>query len=203
MTSWMSSLIGQQDGCLRIVPHQASQGRLRQEQLAQTVARTAPSTTSSNRDQVQYLRAQLAHRDAQLEHVRSERDAHLFKKKNCLLTCVCSAVKLKSGNPEWSAKRNKFYVKSPQKQLIEPQKCKKPWTNNSYFKPVGDKQKQNSGVCVSPTALRCRLLQPVCETVNWNTSSYILPMRDACSWRHNPPNRRSQDLEQESIQHSA
>ena len=81
-TSWMSNLINQQDGCFRNVAHQASQGRLRQEQLAQTVASSAPSTSSTN-DQVQYLRAQLAHRDAQLEHVRSERDTHLSKNKNC------------------------------------------------------------------------------------------------------------------------
>ena len=51
MTSQMSSLINQKDGCLRIVAQQATQGRLRQEQLAQTVAQSY---------QVQYCRAQLA-----------------------------------------------------------------------------------------------------------------------------------------------
>ena len=71
----------------------------------------------------------------------------------------------KSGNPEWSAKRNKYCAKKKhcakhlQKQLIEPQKCKKPWTDN--FKASGDKQKQNSGIRMSPTALKCRPLQPV------------------------------------------
>ena len=38
----------------------------------QTVAARAPNTLSPDRDQVQYLRAQLDHRDAQLEQVRSE-----------------------------------------------------------------------------------------------------------------------------------
>ena len=32
--------------------------------------------SSLDRDQTQYLRAQLAHQEAQLEHVRSERDTH-------------------------------------------------------------------------------------------------------------------------------
>ena len=81
VTNWMSSLINQQDGCLRMVAQQATQGRLRQEQLAQTVAHSA--TMPSQKDQVRYLRAQLALRDAQLEHVCSERDTHthtLFKR---------------------------------------------------------------------------------------------------------------------------
>ena len=68
VTSWMSSLINQQDGCLRTVAQQATQGRLRQEQLAQTVAHNAAMPSQTN-DQVQYLRAQLAHRNAQLEYV--------------------------------------------------------------------------------------------------------------------------------------
>ena len=83
MTSWMSSLISEQDGCLRIVAHQASQGKLRQEQLAQTVARSAPSTSSTS-GQVQYLCAQLPHRDAQLEHVGSGRDTHFVQERDLL-----------------------------------------------------------------------------------------------------------------------
>ena len=43
-TSWMNSLINQQDGCMHMVAHRASFGRLRQEQLAQTVAMRAPRT---------------------------------------------------------------------------------------------------------------------------------------------------------------
>ena len=63
MTSWVSNLINQQDGCLRMVAQQATQGRLRQEQFAQTVSHSA-ATPSQTNDQIQYLRAQLAHRDA-------------------------------------------------------------------------------------------------------------------------------------------
>ena len=57
-------------------------GRIQQEQLAQQVARRSmmPSTT----DQVSYLRAQLAHRDAQLEQVRAERDNHFVQEEEVL-----------------------------------------------------------------------------------------------------------------------
>ena len=74
MSTWMSSLIHAQDGCLQMVAQRVSMGRAHQEHLAQQVAQRSmmPSMT----DQVAYLRAQLAHRDAQLEQVRAERDNH-------------------------------------------------------------------------------------------------------------------------------
>ena len=70
MSSWMSSLIQAQDGCLQMVAHRVSIGRVQQEQLAQHVAQRSmmPSTT----DQFSYFLAQLAHRDAQLEQVRAQ-----------------------------------------------------------------------------------------------------------------------------------
>ena len=54
-------------------------GRSQQEHLAQQVAQRSmlPPMT----DQASYLRAQLAHRDAQLEQVRAERDNHFVRKK--------------------------------------------------------------------------------------------------------------------------
>ena len=83
MSNWMSSLIQAQDGCLQMVGHRASMGRAQQEQLAQHVAQRSmmPSTT----DQVSYLRAQLAHRDAQLEQVRAERDNHFVQEEEEVL----------------------------------------------------------------------------------------------------------------------
>ena len=97
MSNWMSSLIQAQDGCLQMVAHRTSMGRVQQEQLAQQVAQRSmmPSTTN----QVSYLRAQLAHRDAQLEQVRAERDNHFVQKEKVLARYVYSAVKLKIGNP--------------------------------------------------------------------------------------------------------
>ena len=82
MSNWMSSLIQAQDGCLQMVAHRVSMGRVQQEQLAHNVAQRAmmPSTT----DQVSYLRAQLAHRDAQLEQVCAERDNHFVQEEEVL-----------------------------------------------------------------------------------------------------------------------
>ena len=82
MSTWMSSLIHAQGGCLQMVAQRASMGRAHQEHLAQQVAQRSmmPSMT----DQVAYLRAQLAHRDAQLEQVRAERDNHFAQEEDVL-----------------------------------------------------------------------------------------------------------------------
>ena len=79
VSTWMSSLIHAQDGCLQMVAQRVSMGRAHQEHLAQQVAQRSmmPSMT----DQVAYLRAQLAHRDAQLVQVRAERDNHFVQEE--------------------------------------------------------------------------------------------------------------------------
>ena len=82
MNNWMSSLIHAQDGCLQMVAQRASMGRAQQEQLAQQVAQR--SMMRSMTDHVSYLRAQLAHRDAQLEQVRAERDSHFVQEEEVL-----------------------------------------------------------------------------------------------------------------------
>ena len=78
MSSWMSSLIHAQDGCLQMVAQRASMGRFQQEQLAQQVAQRSmmPSMT----DHVSHLRAQLAHRDV----ARAERDNHVVQEEEVL-----------------------------------------------------------------------------------------------------------------------
>ena len=63
-----------------MVAQQANIGRLCQEQLEHAVAMRTPRSASPDRDLVLYLRVQLAHRNAQLEHVRSQRDSYLSKK---------------------------------------------------------------------------------------------------------------------------
>ena len=82
MSTWMSSLISAQDGCLQAVAHRASMGRSQQEHLAHQAAlrSTMPSTTN----QVAYLRAQLALRDAQIEQVKAERDNHFVQEEEVL-----------------------------------------------------------------------------------------------------------------------
>ena len=79
MSTWMSSLINAQDGCLQMVAHRASMGRSQQEHLAQQVA--LRSTMPSTNNQVAYLRAQLALRDAQIEQVKAERDNHFVQEE--------------------------------------------------------------------------------------------------------------------------
>ena len=82
MFAWMSSLIHAQDGCLQMVAQRVSMGRVQQEQLAQQVAQRSmmPSMT----DQVSYLHAQPAHRDAQLEQAGAERDNHFVQEEEIL-----------------------------------------------------------------------------------------------------------------------
>ena len=91
MSNWTSSLIHAQDGRLQMVAHRASMGRVQQEQqLAHQVAQRSmmPATT----DQVSHLRAQLAHRDAQLEQVRAERDNHFAQEEEVLAhMCLLSS----------------------------------------------------------------------------------------------------------------
>ena len=82
MSSFGSSLIHAQDGCLQMVAQRASMGRVQQEQLAQQVAQR--SVMPSMTDQVSYLRAQLAHRDAQLAQARAERDNHFVQEEEVL-----------------------------------------------------------------------------------------------------------------------
>ena len=45
---------------------------------------SAPNLPSPDKNQIQYLRAQLAHRDAQLEHVRLERNTNLAQEEKLL-----------------------------------------------------------------------------------------------------------------------
>ena len=82
VSNWMSSLIQQQDGCLQMVAQRGTMGRVQQEQLAHAVAQRA--ATPSQNDQVSYLRAQLAHREAQLEQVCTERDNHFIQEEEVL-----------------------------------------------------------------------------------------------------------------------
>ena len=83
MSNWMSSLIQAQDGCLQMFAQRATTGRVQQEQLAQNLAQRAMMPSTS--DQVSCLHAQLAHREAQLEQVRAERDNHFVQEEEEVL----------------------------------------------------------------------------------------------------------------------
>ena len=77
MSTWMSSLINAQDGCLQAVAQRASMGRTHQEHLAQQVAMRSTMPSTSN--EVAWLHAQLALRDAQIEQVKAQRDNHFVQ----------------------------------------------------------------------------------------------------------------------------
>ena len=79
MSTWMSSLINAQDGCLQAVAQRTSMGRTQQEHLAQQVA--LRSTMPSTSNEVAWLRAQLALRDAQIERSRHRGTVILSKRK--------------------------------------------------------------------------------------------------------------------------
>ena len=122
---------------------------------------------SPDRDQIQYSRDQLVHREAQLKHVKSERNIHFAQKEELL-------AHMRLLNSE--AKHWKSGVVSETEHVLvrktaeAAQRHKKPWTNR--FKPNGKKQRLNLGTCVSPPALKHNSSQPVCREANWNTSSY-------------------------------
>ena len=82
MSTWMSSLINAQDGCLQAVAQRASMGRTHQEHLAQQVA--LRSTMPSTSNEVAWLRAQLTLRDAQIEQVKAQRDGHFVQEEELL-----------------------------------------------------------------------------------------------------------------------
>ena len=181
----MSSLINRQDGCLRMVAQQATQGRLRQEQLAQSVAHSAAMPSQSY--QVRYLRAKLAHREAQIEHVRSERDTHFPQEEELLAhthllsseaedwksNVESEAEKILCRESAEGAQRATEVQEAMDKQLQER------WRQAEA--ELRDLRKSNSAQ-VQALAARLR--------VSWNTSSYILRKRDSCNLRHKPSKGR-------------
>ena len=62
---------------MRFVAHQSNIGRQRQEQFEQTIVMKTPRSSSPDKGHVKHLLKQLAYKDAQPEHARSQRDTHL------------------------------------------------------------------------------------------------------------------------------
>ena len=119
----------------RTVAHQANQGRLMQEQLPQTVAKSAPSTSSTN-DQVQYLRAQLAYQDAQLEHVRSERDTCFVQEEDLLAHSALLSSEAKDWKSRVVSEAEQVVCKESAEADHRTTEVQETWTNS--FKPDGE-----------------------------------------------------------------
>ena len=118
---------------------------------SRTIASRGAGTNSSNEcteyaipdtDQVQYLRAQLAHRDAQLEHVRSERDTHFVQEEELIAHMRLHSSEAKDWKPRVVSEAEQVLIKESAEAARKATE-KKPGTNS--FKPDGDKQKHNSG----------------------------------------------------------
>ena len=80
MSNWMSSLIQAQDGCLQMVAQRVYYGQS-PTRAAGTYRCAREQRWPSPSDQVSYLCAQLAHREAQLEQVRAERDKRFVQEE--------------------------------------------------------------------------------------------------------------------------
>ena len=182
VTSWMSSSVSQQDVCMRVVAQQASVGRLRQEQLEQAVAMRAPRAPSPDKDQVQYLQDQLAHREAQLEHARSERDTLSAREKELL-----AHTRLLSS----AAKDRKSRVANGAEQALVRESAEATRQTTEVLKTM-DKQfqtpRREAEAQLTDThesnSAQAQQLAPSLQQSDWSTSSCILQVRNACSWRH-------------------
>ena len=154
MMSWMNRLINQQDGCLQIVAllNKLVKVDFGKNKWHKTVTMNAPKNPSRTEIKFKICVPNLLTGKHKWSTSGQNEILILSKKKSCWLTCVYSAAKPNTGSPEWLAKQNKLYAKTLQRLHKEPLKCEKPWTDN--FRPVGGRQKQNSGICMSPTALK-------------------------------------------------
>ena len=150
MSDWMSSLIHAQDGCLQMVAQRVSMGRVQQEQLAQQVAQRSmmPSMT----DQVSYLRAQLAHRDAQLEQVRAERDNHFVQEEEEILAHMRL---LSSEAKDW---KSRVVAETEEVLCRESAQVAQQATETQE----ADRLKPTSKLYVNPIAPKRSLLHPSC-----------------------------------------
>ena len=175
MFTWMSSLINAQDGCLQMVAQRASMGRTQQEHLAQQVAQCSmmPSMT----DQVTCLRAQLAHRDAQLEQVRAERDNHFVQEEEVLAHMRLLSSEAKDWKSRVVTEAEECYVVIVLKLHNKLPKHKSPWINITRLN--GNKQKQTLQLYVNPTAPKCSLSPSRCMRRMRNIKSFMMHKRDS------------------------
>ena len=107
-----------------------SLGRKRQEQLEHAIAMRIPRSPSFHRDHMQYLQEQLAYKNAQLKHAKSQRDTHLVQK-----THLTHMRLLRSETPNWKS----LLVRKSAEAAKGQSSYSKPWT--SSIEPIGRKQK--------------------------------------------------------------
>ena len=84
----------------------------------------------SNNDQVSYLRAQLAHREAQLEQVRAERDNHFIQEEEVLAHMRLLSSEAKDWKSRVATEAKRYYVVRVPKLHIKLPKLKRPWISS-------------------------------------------------------------------------
>ena len=85
---------------MRLVAQQSSSmGHQRQERLEQIIAGMTPRSASPDRDHMQHLQKQLAYKDAQFEHARSQRDIRFVQEEEL----VARARPLSSETRTWKS----------------------------------------------------------------------------------------------------
>ena len=149
-------------------------GRVQQEQLAQQVAQRSmmPSMT----DQVSYLRAQLAHRDAQLEQARAERDNHFVQEEEEVLAHMRL---LSSEAKDWKSRvvTEAEEVLCRESAQVAQQATEAQEAMDQHYKAKWRQAETDlRALCQSNSA---QVLLPLsCMRPMKNINSYILQMRD-------------------------
>ena len=182
MSTWMSSLINAQDGCLQAVAHRASMGRSQQEHLAHQV--TLRSTMPSTTNQVAYLRAQLALRDAQIEQVKAERDNHFVQEEEVLAHMRLLSSEAKDWKSRVVTEAEEMLCRESAQMAQQATKHKRPWIN--ITKLNGSRQRPTLQLYVNPTASKCSLLPPRSMRRMQNIKGFMMHKRDEFSSRHKP-----------------
>ena len=151
----------------------------------------------SQHDQVSYFRAQLAHREAQQEQVRAERDNHFIQEEEEEEEEVLAHMLLLSSEAkDW---KSRVVTEADQVLCQESAQAAHHATEvqeamDKQFQPrwrvsIGDQLKQNSETRVDPAGWQQRSSSKCSSQAarhNWNTSSSVLLKRDSFNLRHKP-----------------
>ena len=183
MSTWTSSLINAQDGCLQMVAHRASMGRSQQEHLAQQVAQRSamPSTT----DQFAYLRAQLALRDAQIEQVKAERDNHFVQEEEEVLAHMRL---LSSEAKDWKSRvvTEAEEVLCRESAQMTQQATEAQEAMDQHYKAKWQQAEADLTALCKSNSAQCNLLPPKCMRRMQNINSFMMHKRDEFNSRRKP-----------------
>ena len=182
MSTWMSSLINAQDGCLQAVAQRASMGRSHQEHLAHQVA--LRTTMPSRTNEVAWLRAQLSLRDAQIEQVKAQRDGHFIQEEELLAHMRLLSSEAKDWKSRVVTEAEEVLCRESAQMAQNATEAQVAMDNISKLN--GRKQKLTYKLYVNPTAPRCSHLRRRCMRQMLNIKSFMTLKRDEYNSRHKP-----------------